>query len=95
MKQDIDVVKLAREKFPETIRLDGLDKAIIGLNIRVNGYSNFIYSVNKLIRILMERDKMSWDGAIDFYEYNIKPLDNIDKKGSPMFFDDRPHHSLN
>jgi len=95
MKKEIDVVRIAKEQFPETIQLDGLDKAIIGLNIRVNGTTNFIYSVSILLRVLMQRDKMSWDGANEFYEYNIQPLDDVDKKGSPMFFDDRPHHSLN
>lgn len=47
---------------------DGLDKAIIGFE--QNGW-RVVYSRNSVIDILMERDGMDADEAIDFAEYNI------------------------
>tara|TARA_R110001632_G_scaffold231688_1_gene370737 strand:- start:3389 stop:3673 length:285 start_codon:yes stop_codon:yes gene_type:complete len=94
MTKEIDIIKIAREQFPKTIQLDGMDDAIIGLSIRKPNTTNFVYSVNKIIKVLME-DKCTYDEAVEWYEYNIKPLENLDEKSSPMFYDDRPHFSLN
>lgn len=47
---------------------DGFDDAIIGIdavNFRV------IYSVSKIIEILMSDDEMTYEDAIEHYEYNI------------------------
>jgi hypothetical protein len=90
-----DLLKLASTYFPTTIVVDGYDVAIIGINIRVGQISNLIYSVNQIIKILMQRDNMGYDEAVEFFNYNIKPLENIDEALSPLFFDDRPHFSLN
>ena len=94
MTKNIDIVKIATEQFPETIRVDGFDDAIIGLSIRKPNLTNLVYSVNKIIKILMQKNS-TYDEAIEWFMYNIKPLENIDKKNSPMFYDDRPHSSLN
>ena len=45
----IDLIKIAQAQFPNTIQLDGFDEAIIGLSLRVNNVSNYVYSVNKII----------------------------------------------
>jgi|TARA_R110000787_G_scaffold212914_1_gene322500 hypothetical protein len=46
--------------------LDGLDDAIIG------DYENVLaYSVDKIVGILVKRDGMSVDEAIDYYDFNI------------------------
>jgi len=94
MTKQIDVIKIAREQFPKTIQVDGMDDAIIGLSIRKPNLTNFIYSVNKIIKVLME-DNATYDQAVEWYEFNIRPLENLDEKNSPIFFDDRPHFSLN
>jgi hypothetical protein len=96
MKQEnqIDVIKIAHEQFPLTIQLDDLDEAIMGLSLRVSGMSNYIYSVNKIIIHLMNSGYNYAEAEEHFY-YNIKPLENIDMEISPMFYDDRPHFSLN
>jgi hypothetical protein len=46
---------------------DGLDDAIVGVdyNLRV------VYDIDSIIEILMERDKMTDDEAIEFAEFNI------------------------
>ena len=94
MTKEIDLMKIAREQFPDTILVDGMDEAIIGLSLRKPHLTNFIYSVNKIIKVLME-DNATYDQAVEWYEYNIRPLENVDEKHSPMFYDDRPHFSLN
>jgi len=93
-EQEFDLLKIAEKQFPKTICVDGFDKAIIGLSLRTPNKSNFIYSINKIIKVLMEQgDK--YDEAVEWFEFNIKPLENIDENYAPMFFDDRPHFSLN
>lgn len=94
MTKEIDIVKIAREQFPKTIQVGGMDDAIIGLSIRKPNLTNYIYSVNKIIKVLMQ-ENATYDEAVLWYEFNIKPLEDIDKKHSPMFYDDRPHASLN
>tara|TARA_R110000851_G_scaffold243823_1_gene396502 strand:+ start:1024 stop:1317 length:294 start_codon:yes stop_codon:yes gene_type:complete len=90
----IDLIKIAQAQFPNTIQLDGFDEAIIGLSLRVNNVSNYVYSVNKIIICIM-RDGNNYEEAVEHFFYNIKPLEDIDKNNSPFFYDDRPHFSLN
>jgi len=47
---------------------DGLDNAIVG----IDPYKMLIiYSVEKVLEILVERDEMTPDQAIEFFEFNI------------------------
>ncbi len=92
---EIDIKKIATEQFPKTIMVDGYDNAIVGISIRKPNISNIVYSVNGIIRILMIRDKMEYDEAVTFFEHNIKPLESVEGNKSPIFWDDRPHFSLN
>jgi len=94
-KDEIDIKKIATEQFPNTIMVEGYDNAIVGISIRKPNISNIIYSLNGIIKILMNRDSMEYDEAVTFFEYNIKPLENIEENKSPIFWDDRPHFSLN
>ena len=52
------------------IVLDGLDDAVIG-QTHVNGEDVLVYSADKIVGILMERDGMDRDGAVEFYDFNI------------------------
>ncbi len=94
-KDEIDIKKIATEQFPNTILIDGYDKAIVGISIRKPNISNIIYSMNEIIMILMRRDSMEYDEAVTFFEYNIKTFENVEENKSPIFWDDRPHFSLN
>ena len=57
-----------RDQYTESIFADGLDEAIIGVDINSE---RIIYSVSKVLKILMDRDGMSYDDALEFFEYNI------------------------
>jgi hypothetical protein len=48
---------------------DGFDEAVIGIDVVGE---RIIYSVQKVIDILIERDGMDEQEAIDWYEYNMQ-----------------------
>jgi hypothetical protein len=50
---------------------DGLDDAIIGVGERCSQPNTVIYSYDKVIEILMQRDGMSFDDATEFFSFNI------------------------
>ena len=49
---------------------DGFDKAIIGVSTSFNKKS-VAYDITKCINILIKRDKMSREEAIEYFEYNV------------------------
>jgi hypothetical protein len=56
----------------ELTTASGLDDAIIGVGYRCGQPPVVVYSVERVIEILMTRDGMSNDEAIEFFEYNIE-----------------------
>jgi len=56
------------------ILLDGLDDAIIGVVEEFGNERRVLYSKNKIVGILMERDGMDWSEAEEFYDFNILGL---------------------
>ena len=56
---------------PEALMCDGFDDAIIGMAERINLGPVVAYSVSKIIDIMIERDGMTYEEALEFYEYNI------------------------
>ena len=60
------------EHYPELLVLNPkyFDKAILGVVNRINTVA-VCYSESKIIEILMEEDKMDYDEAIEYYQYNI------------------------
>lgn len=68
------------------IILDGLDDAIIGIAEEFgNGY-RIVYSKSKIFSILMNRDGMTEEESIEFYEYNILGL--YASPQNAIFFED-------
>ena len=62
--------KKISEQYPELLIADGFDKAIIGVSTSFNKMS-VAYDTNKCIKILMSRDKMSREEAMEYFEYNV------------------------
>ena len=50
---------------------DEFDGAILGLGRRCGQPDLLVYDVDKCIEILMKRDNMTQEEAVDFFEYNI------------------------
>jgi hypothetical protein len=67
-----------------TVFLEGLDDAIVGLDF-VADPPRVVYSVEKIIDILSERDGMTLEEAVEFYEYNIYNL--YAGQGTPIYCD--------
>jgi len=55
--------------FNECLTADGFDEAIIGIS-QCNTVKA-VYSSKKCIDILMKRDKMSKEDAVEFFEFNV------------------------
>jgi len=53
------------------IILDGLDDAIIGIVEEFGNGPRILYSKNKILTILCERDEMTYSEAVEFFDYNI------------------------
>jgi hypothetical protein len=53
------------------LKMDGFDEAIIGLTDGASGTGLLVYDRDKIIKILMDRDGMDEDGAIEYYDFNI------------------------
>ena len=50
---------------------DGMDEAILGLCIQFGNSPVVAYDYENCIQILMSRDEMSREDALDFMEFNI------------------------
>jgi hypothetical protein len=55
----------------EMLTADGLDDAIIGVGARCGQPDIVAYDVEKVIEILVTRDEMTYEEALEFYEFNI------------------------
>ena len=54
------------------ILVDGMDEAILGVAYRAGSDPIVAYDIGKIIKILMERDGMSREDSVEFYEFNIE-----------------------
>lgn len=55
----------------DVLLMDNMDEALIGIAQRPSEPLLAVYSYDLIIKILMERDSMSYEDAYDFYEHNI------------------------
>jgi hypothetical protein len=65
-----DIKETLAEISPEALLADGFDEALVGI---ARQFTNTLalYSYDKCVEILMRRDGMSHEGAIEFMEYNV------------------------
>lgn len=59
------------EENEEALTLDGLIEAYLGPVRRKGSPTVALYSRERIIKILMDRDGMDYEGAVEFYDYNI------------------------
>jgi hypothetical protein len=50
--------------------MDGFDEAFLGYSQRINEPEIAIYSYQKMIDTLIERDQMDYDEAVEYIDYN-------------------------
>jgi len=77
--EDYDIDEMAEG----AIKLDGLDDAILGIVEEFGNGPRILYSKNKILNILSERDGMTWSESEEFYDYNILGLYASDQ--NPVF----------
>ena len=65
---------------------DGLDRAIMGTVVSFGRKETVLYSVSQIIDILMERDGMTPDAALELFEHNI--LGSYNGEGMPAYLND-------
>lgn len=65
------LLDLARENEDGLVILNGLDAAVIGVSSRCGQASCLVYSSERIVRILIERDGMTRDEAEEFFDFNI------------------------
>jgi hypothetical protein len=62
----------ALESRGESVLLcDGFDEAFIGLSQRINEPLLAVYSYEKMVQVLMKRDGMGHDDAVDYLDFNV------------------------
>lgn len=66
----IDIIKeLYKETEVDNLLIaDGFDDCIIGVN---SEYTKVIYSYSKCVDVLMNRDEMTKEDAVEFMEFNV------------------------
>tara|TARA_R100000152_G_C6712735_1_gene140063 strand:+ start:242 stop:523 length:282 start_codon:yes stop_codon:yes gene_type:complete len=65
------------------MQADGFDEAIIGITDGVGGQMNLVYDIEKCLKILMSRDGMDREEAMDFFSFNVSGA--YVGKGTPIF----------
>ena len=63
---------LDEEALEGLLTADGFDDALIGIGERINLDSVAVYDVDKCIDILMSRDGMSREEAVEFFDFNVR-----------------------
>lgn len=57
--------------YEDILLCDGLEDAFLGVCRRFNQPPVAAYDVDKIIEIFMTRDGMSYEEAVEFYEFNV------------------------
>ena len=65
---------------------DGFDEAIIGSIISFGRKEIVLYSTQKILDIMVERDDMTQEEALEFFDFNI--IGSYNGEGMPAFLTD-------
>jgi len=66
------------------LRADGFNDAIMGVVQRFGQEAVILYDTDKLLDILVTRDEMTYEEAVEFFEFNI--LGSWVGEETPAFF---------
>jgi hypothetical protein len=55
----------------EILFADGFEEALVGVSTQFNRGPVALYDWDKCVKILMERDKMDYDEAVEFMDFNV------------------------
>lgn len=85
INNDSIILESIYEKYPDEtfLTLDGFNEAILGVE---DNQMKIVYSTKKIISSLITNDEMTYEDAIEFFDYNIKGAYVGEK--TPIFVDD-------
>jgi hypothetical protein len=83
------ILELIEESNPQALKADGFDDAIIGIASRCGMNDLIAYDVSKCLTILMERDGMEYDEALEFFEFNV--IGAYMGENTPIFITTEPN----
>ena len=66
----MDIKDAMAEVNEEALFADGFDEAVLGFVNRWNQDPVVVYDTERIIKILMERDGMPYEDAVEFFEFN-------------------------
>ena len=67
----MDIQELVESYDSEMLTADGFDDAIIGVSERFGRSPVIAYDKDKCIQVLMDRDGMDYEDAIEFFNFNL------------------------
>jgi hypothetical protein len=67
-----EIREWAEEFEEELMFMDGYDDCVVGMGFKFGVGNSVIYSVDKVINKLIKRDKMTFDEAQEFFDFNIE-----------------------
>ncbi len=77
----------------KALKADGFDSAVIGWAMNPSNKKDvLVYDKDKIIEILMARDDMTHELAMDYFGYNI--LGSYVGEGTPIFLQKEPLESI-
>ena len=79
----MDIQELVESYDSEMLIADGFDDAIIGVSERFGRSPIVAYDKDKCIQVLMDRDGMDYEDAIEFFNLNV--IGAWVGKGTPEF----------
>ena len=65
-----DIIDLYADDEPDMIFADGFDEAIAG-TVWDGERTRVVYTTEKILAILMDRDNMSYDEASEYFDFNV------------------------
>ena len=83
-EEDLDSLS---EENPEAFLADGFEGAFVGYGYACGSNAVAIYDENKCIEILIERDEMTQEQAVEYFYFNVKGAFVGD--GTPIFMTPR------
>ena len=72
---------------PEILFADGFDSAIMGVvqDPWQDNTTRVLYSIERILKTLMDRDEMTYEDASEYFEFNIRG--SYMGKYTPLFLD--------
>ena len=70
---------------PVALKVDGFDDAILGFGGQYGSFDCLVYDRQKCIQVLVDRDGMDYDEALEFFEFNVACL--YAGPGTPIFIE--------